>query len=56
MVARESPVLFLVVPPLVILVVPSILGVSCARIMQLIVFAGCSGSASGARWPADAPS
>jgi hypothetical protein len=40
MVARESRVLFLAVPPLVILVVLSILGVSYALIIQVIVFAG----------------
>ncbi len=40
MLARESRALFLAVPPLVILVVLSILGISYARIIQVIVFTG----------------
>ena len=38
--ARESRILLLAVPPLVILVVLSILGISYPRIIQVIVFVG----------------
>jgi hypothetical protein len=38
--ARESRLLFLAVPPLVVLVVLSILGISYTRIVQVIVVAG----------------